>query len=264
MHFRFKKLLLLAAVVVTGVTLAACGNQQAANNKDHTIQSGKLTIGLEGTYAPYSYHKDGKLTGFEVELSRDLAKELGLKPVFVQSKWDSLIAGLDAHKYDAVFNNVTVSAQRAKSYAYTVPYLYSKSVLIVKKGSSIKNAGDIKGLKIAGDLTTENGRAAQKLGASVVAVPGFSEAISLIESGQAKGAFNSREAFYGFKQANPNTDLTTLDASKEIPTETVAGVLSKNNPELKAKLDKALKKLEANGTVRKLSLQFFGTDVTKK
>lgn len=263
MHFRFKKLLLLAAVVVTGVTLAACGNQQA-NNKDHTIQNGKLTIGLEGTYAPYSFHKDGKLTGFEVELSRDLAKELGLKPVFVQSKWDSLIAGLDAHKYDAVFNNVTVSAQRAKSYAYTVPYLYSKSVLIVKKGSSIKNAGDVKGLKIAGDLTTENGRAAKKLGATVISVPGFSEAISLIESGQAKGAFNSREAFYGFKQANPNTDLTTLDASKEIPTETVAGVLSKDNPELKAKLDKALKKLQANGTVSKLSIQFFGTDVTKK
>lgn len=148
MHFRFKKLLLLAAVVVTGVTLAACGNQQAANNKDHTIQSGKLTIGLEGTYAPYSYHKDGKLTGFEVELSRDLAKELGLKPVFVQSKWDSLIAGLDAHKYDAVFNNVTVSAQRAKSYAYTVPYLYSKSVLIVKRVQALKMLVILKALRL--------------------------------------------------------------------------------------------------------------------
>lgn len=263
MYFRFKKLLLLAAIVVTGVTLAACGNQQAAN-KDHTIQSGKLTIGLEGTYAPYSFHKDGKLTGFEVELGRALAKQLDLKPVFVQSKWDSLIAGIDAKKYDTVLNNVTVTPQREKAYAFTTPYLYSTSVLMIKKGTKITDVTQIKGKKIAGDLTTINGQEAKKLGANLVPVPGFSEAISLIESGQVEGAINSREAYFGFKKANPNTDITTIDASNKVPVQDVAAILSKNNPELKNKLNAALKKLAADGTLTKLSDQFFGDDVTTK
>lgn len=263
MHFRFKKFLLLAIIVVTGVTLAACGSNQASN-KDHTIKSGTLTIGLEGTYAPYSFTKDGKLTGFEVELGKALAKELDLKPVFVQSKWDSLIAGIDAKKYDAVLNNVTVTPERQKAYSFTTPYLYSKSVLMIKRGTKITDVSQIKGKKIAGSLTTMNGQEAKQLGANLVPVPGFSEAISLIESGQVEGAINSREAYFAFKKANPKTDITTIDASNKITTQKIAAILSKNNPELKTKLNKALKKLTDNGTLTKLSKEFFSDDVTKQ
>lgn len=264
MHFRFKKLLLLTALVITGVTLAACSNNNATN-KDHTIKSGNLVIGLEGTYAPYSYHSDGKLVGFEVELGKALAKDLHLKPVFVQSKWDSLIAGIDSKKYDVVLNNVAVTSDRQKSYAFTSPYLYSKSVLMLKKGTDIKSISEIKGMKIADDPTSLNGQLAKKLGANLVSVPGFLEAISLIESGQAKGSINSKEAFFAYKQKNPNTDLTTIDIDQKIaPAQQVAGILAKNNPKLRENLDASLKKLKDNGTLTKLSNKYFGDDVTKK
>ena len=74
------------------------GNRKNATQKD-AFQSelktkGKLTIGLEGTYAPYSYRKNGKLTGFEVEMGRAVAKKMGVKADFVPTKWDSLVAGL--------------------------------------------------------------------------------------------------------------------------------------------------------------------------
>nr|MWN20680.1 transporter substrate-binding domain-containing protein [Leuconostoc lactis] len=70
----------------------------AKKSGPQTITPGTLTIGLEGTFAPFSYRQNGQLTGFEVDLSTAIAKKLGLKPKYVQTKWDSLIAGLGAKR----------------------------------------------------------------------------------------------------------------------------------------------------------------------
>ena len=91
-----------------------------ANNDDKKADSNKKTliIGLEGTYAPYSYRKDGKLTGFEVELGQAVAKKMGMKAKFVPTKWDSLVAGLGTGKFDLIMNDMTPTPERAKHYDY--------------------------------------------------------------------------------------------------------------------------------------------------
>ena len=265
MKSKFRTLLITTAALLLTITLAACSNSTKKNSSaSQTITSGKLTIGVEGTYAPYSYRKDGKLTGFEVELGKAIAKEMKLKPVFVQSKWDSLIAGLDSKKYDVVLNDVAITADRQKSYDFTTPYLYSKSVLIVKKGSKIKNVKEIKGKKTAESLTSNNGADAKKLGSTIVPVPGFAEAVDLIQSNRVVGALNSREAFLTYKKANPKTNLTYIDAGDAIEAQKIAGILGKKQPALKAKINKAMQALKQNGTFAKLSHKYFGGDVTTK
>ncbi|MBM7543337.1 cystine transport system substrate-binding protein [Weissella beninensis] len=266
MKLKLRPLLLATAALLVTITLAACSTtkQNTTNSTSATLNAGKLTIGLEGTYAPYSYRKNGQLTGFEVELGKAIAKEMNLKPVFVQSKWDSLIAGLDSKKYDLVLNDVAITAQRQKSYAFTTPYLYSKSVLIVKKGSKITNVKQIKGKKTAESLTSNNGADAKKLGSTIVAIPGFAEAVDLIQSNRVVGALNSREAFLTYKKANPKTNLTYIDAGNAIAAQKIAGILSKNKPGLQAKINKAMQNLKKDGTFAKLSHKYFGDDVTTK
>ncbi len=68
-----------------------------------------------------------------MEIGEAIAKQLKVKPVFVESKWDGLIAGLDAKRYDVVINEVGISPERQKKYAFSAPYIASKAVLIVKK-----------------------------------------------------------------------------------------------------------------------------------
>ena len=90
---------LLPLVALVTFTLTACtsASSDTSKNSDVTaelINKNELTIGLEGTYAPFSYRKDGKLEGFEVELGKALAKKIGVKAKFVPTQWDSLIAGL--------------------------------------------------------------------------------------------------------------------------------------------------------------------------
>src|SRR5699024_9555887 len=90
-------------------TAHASTDKISAATSSELKQKGSLTIGLEGTCAPYSYRKDGKLTGFEVELGKDIAKQMGLKAKFVPTKWDGLIEGVNTGKYDIVLNNITVT-----------------------------------------------------------------------------------------------------------------------------------------------------------
>ncbi|MDY2520005.1 transporter substrate-binding domain-containing protein [Weissella cibaria] len=90
---------------------------------------------MEGGFAPFSFRtKSGKLSGFEVALAKDVAKQLKLKPVFVQTKFDSLISGLDTKKYDVVYNDMSITSERQKAYTFGREYLFTKSVLITKKG----------------------------------------------------------------------------------------------------------------------------------
>lgn len=133
---KFKKQVLGTVVILAGVLLAGCANGgknatgKDTNYKSELVKRGSLTIGLEGTFAPYSYRDNGKLTGFEVELGQDIAKKIGVKPVFVPTKWDSLIAGLGSGRYDVILNNINKTPQRAKVYAFADPYIYSRYVLI--------------------------------------------------------------------------------------------------------------------------------------
>ena len=107
-----KRLSVVAASLVAMVALAACGKSSSSSSEPQLVTKGTLTVGLEGTYAPYSYRENGKLTGFEVDLARDLAKKMGYKVKFVPTKWDSLIAGVGSKKFDVAINDIAMTPER--------------------------------------------------------------------------------------------------------------------------------------------------------
>lgn len=260
-----KKILSLASVLLIALALTACGKSKDTAS-DVTQTKGTLTIGLEGTYRPYSYHdSNNKLTGFEVDLGKQLAKKMNLTPKFIESKWDSLVAGLDANKYDVVLNNVGVTKERQDKYNFTSPYIYSKSILVVQKNnSSIKTIKDIKGKKMAQTVTSENGADAERLGANVVSTDDFANTISLILDGRADGTINSNDAVYSYLKEKPDTNIKTISTGSEIPALKVAGLIQQDNPKLQKELNKALKELRADGSLSKLSKKYFGSDITNK
>ncbi|MFT7758891.1 UNVERIFIED_CONTAM: transporter substrate-binding domain-containing protein, partial [Salmonella enterica subsp. enterica serovar Enteritidis] len=96
---------------------------QAQSNLEQIKTAGVLKIGTEGTYAPFTYHDTaGKLVGFDVEIGEAIAKNLGVKAEFLEGKWDGLIAGLDAKRYDTVINQVGITEARKAKYDFSEPY----------------------------------------------------------------------------------------------------------------------------------------------
>lgn len=256
----------LTAGLVTSAFVPATTTVAAASYKSEVKTKGTLTIGLEGTYAPFSYrNKQGNLVGYDVAVGKAIAKQLKLKPVFVTTKFDSLVAGLDTNKYDLVLNNMSKNAERLKKYGFGTAYLNTGAVLVVKKSSSIKTAAQLKNHTAAQTAESNFGQAAKKLGATIVASPGFSESMTLIESGKADATINDDAAWGVYKKANPKQakKLRTIDVTKQAGASKAYPMLNKKDKKLLKAVRKAEKYLKNNGTLTKISKKYFTNDLTK-
>lgn len=266
MKINLKKTLLGVATLATFTLLAACGNSSKSGSyKDNLVNKGELTIGLEGTYAPYSYRENGKLTGFEVDLGKAIAKKLDLKAKFVPTKWDSLIAGLGSEKFDTVLNNVSPTPERKKVYLFSEPYAYTRYVLITKDtNTDIKKVQDIKGKKVAEGTGTDNAEVAKKFGATIVPQGEFATTLQMIKQGQVAASINSNTTWYAYSKDNATDGLKVQTIKESDQKSTTAGALTtKDNKDLRDQINKAIKALRKDGTLTKLSKQYFGADITK-
>ncbi|TWH23859.1 MULTISPECIES: amino acid ABC transporter substrate-binding protein [unclassified Aminobacter] len=254
----------LKAVLVAGAIQAlAAIPVHAGENFDAIKSAGVIKIGTEGTYAPFTYHDDtGKLVGFDVEIGEAVAERLGVKAEFVEGKWDGLIAGLDAKRYDVVINQVGITEERKAKYDFSQPYVASKAALIVREDNAdITDFAHLSGKKAAQSLTSNYGKMAQEAGAEIVATDGFDQSIALVVQGRADATLNDSLSFFDFKKKQPNAPVkivaTQGDASE-------SGILiRKGDAELVDAINKALDEIKSDGTYQKISEKYFGEDVSE-
>ncbi|PEZ07598.1 L-cystine-binding protein TcyA [Bacillus sp. AFS018417] len=266
-----KKLLsfFVLALLVVGV-VAGCGKQTkdtaqepSKDALDQIKKSGELVIGTEGTYPPFTFHDEsGKLTGFDVEIAEEVAKRLGVKPVFKETQWDSLFAGLDAKRFDMIANEVGIRADREKKYDFSKPYVSSSAVLVIPKDKD-KPAKfeDIKGLKAAQSLTSNFTDIAKKNGAEIVGVEGFNQAVELLNSGRVDLTINDRLSVLNYLKTKPDAKVKIVDTEKEASQSGL--MFRKGSDKLVAEVNKALDDMKKDGTYDKISKKWFGENVSK-
>ena len=265
---------------IAAVVLAACGGEGSNSASSAPAQSGAasgslierinhkgtITVGTEGTYAPFTYHdKDGKLTGYDVEVTRAVADKLGIKVEFKETQWDSMMAGLKAGRFDVVANQVGLtSPERQATFDKSEPYSWSGAVLVVRKDSNIKSIDDIKGVKTAQSLTSNYGEKAKAAGAELVPVDGLAQSLTLIEQKRADATLNDELAVLDYLKKNPNAGVKIVWSA---PADEKVGsglIVNKGNDEALAKFSTAMTELKADGTLKKLGEQFFGKDISVK
>ncbi|MDQ0198931.1 amino acid ABC transporter substrate-binding protein [Neobacillus ginsengisoli] len=277
-----KKLTAIFALLLSFmVVLSACGTSNATDTSKKTDNkqtaqkdtsgdllkqvkaNGKLLIGTEGTYAPFTFHdKNGKLTGFDVELATEVAKRIGVTPEFKETQWDAMFAGLDAKRFDMIANEVGIRPDRQVKYDFSSPYISSAAVLIASSDNNkVKKFEDMKGLKSAQSLTSNYADIAKKNGATIVGVEGFDQAIQLLTSKRVDVTVNDKLSFLDFKKQKPDAPVkivaTSADASQS------GFMFRKNSTTLEDAVNKAIKDIIADGTYKKISEKWFGEDVLK-
>ncbi|MER1940291.1 MULTISPECIES: amino acid ABC transporter substrate-binding protein [unclassified Castellaniella] len=262
-----KKLSVLILAAALPLLTMAPTTQAATNDLAAIQKAGVIRIGTEGTYAPFSFHnqKDNALVGFDVDIGRAIAKQLGVKAEFVEGKWDGLIAGLNVNRYDVVINQVGITAERQAKYDFSKPYISSAAALIVRDdNTSIHNFKDLKGKRSANTITSNFGKLAQKYGAEVVPVQGFNDAIALLTSGRVDATINDELSFLDFKKQQPAAKVRVVatDTSAEFSQSGV--LMRKDQPALKAAVNKALDAIRADGTYKTISERYFGTDLSSR
>lgn len=251
------------AAAAAALTTLVAAPAFAGENLDQIKSAGVIKIGTEGTYAPFTFHdKSGKLVGFDVEIGEAVAAKLGVKAEFIEGKWDGLIAGLDANRYDTVINQVGITEARKQKYDFSEPYIASKAVLIVKEGNEdIKGFDDLKGKTSAQSLSSNFGKIAEAAGAELVGTDGFDQSIQLVLTGRADATINDSLSFLDFKKQQPQAPVKVV---AEKPDADYSGIIvRKGDADLVAAINKALADIKADGTYKTISDKYFGQDVSK-
>ncbi|ASK62614.1 amino acid ABC transporter substrate-binding protein [Virgibacillus phasianinus] len=268
-----KKALLSIIVLCFILVLSACGtdeenagsnNASDSKNLYKSIQDkGKILIGTEGTYPPFTFHNDeGELTGFDVEIAREVADRIGVKAVFKETKWDSMFAGLNSARFDMIANQVGKTPERKEKYEFSDPYTKSSAVLVTHKDNNeIKSFADIDGVPSAQSLTSNYADIAKEYGADVTSVEGFKEAMQLIASKRVKATINDRLSVLDYLNTQKDAPIKIVD--REDDASQTAFAFREGSDKLIEAVNKALAEMKEDGTYLEISKKWFNEDVSK-
>lgn len=258
-------LALALAACSSGTGSDAGASSGTSGNLLETIRkNGKIRIGMEGTFKPYGYHDaSGKLVGFEKEIGDAVAKDLGVEPEYVETQWDSLIAGVSAGRYDIVINNIGPTAKRKQTFDFSRTYAISQGRVGVAKDSPLQHVSEIRGHSAAQTETSNFGQLMADAGANLVPVTGFDEAAMLVSFGRVDMTGNDFVTFQAFFKERPEAGIRLLDGQLGDGSES-AILMPKGQTALKQAIDASLTKHLDNGDFRKIYEKYVSVDLSPK
>ena len=269
------------------LSLAACGGaktettaaETTAEKKEETTTAGTttaetaaaeaaggtLTVGFDQDFPPMGFVGDnGEYTGFDLDLAKEVASRLGLEYKAQPVAWDSKDMELESGNIDCIWNGFTITG-REDDYTWTTPYMANKQVFVVANDSDIKSQADLAGkvVEVQADSSAEaalkeNQDLANTFG-QLLTTPDYNTAFMDLEQGAVDAvAMDVIVAGYQIKQRN--ADFKILDDS--LSEEEYGIGFKKGNTELRDKVQGALEEMAADGTLAKISDEWFGEDVT--
>ena len=278
---------LLSAVMASAMvlSLAACGGaktettaaETTAEKKEETTTAGTtaaetaeaaggtLIVGFDQDFPPMGFVGDnGEYTGFDLDLAKEVASRLGLEYNAQPVAWDSKDRELESGNIDCIWNGFTITG-REDDYTWTTPYMANKQVFVVANDSDIKSQADLAGkvVEVQADSSAEaalkeNQDLANTFG-QLLTTPDYNTAFMDLEQGAVDAvAMDVIVAGYQIKQRN--ADFKILDDS--LSEEEYGVGFKKGNTELRDKVQGALEEMAADGTLAKISDEWFGEDVT--
>lgn len=278
---------LLSAVMASAMvlSLAACGGaktettaaETTAEKKEETTTAGTtaaetaeaaggtLIVGFDQDFPPMGFVGDnGEYTGFDLDLAKEVASRLGLEYKAQPIAWDSKDMELESGNIDCIWNGFTITG-REDDYTWTTPYMANKQVFVVANDSDIKSQADLAGkvVEVQADSSAEaalkeNQDLANTFG-QLLTTPDYNTAFMDLEQGAVDAvAMDVIVAGYQIKQRN--ADFKILDDS--LSEEEYGVGFKKGNTELRDKVQGALEEMAADGTLAKISDEWFGEAVT--
>lgn len=262
-----------AMALILVFTLAGCGKTAKSTNQKVADQK-TWVVATSGTLYPTSFHANKKsaLTGYDIAVVKAVAKGLHKKVTFKEMDVDGMLTAVNNGTAQMAANDFSISKQREKQFALSTPYKFSFDSMVVRKSdqSGIHSFADLKGKKAAGEAGTGYQRLASQLGAKKVNYDNVSNDVYLrdVVNGRTDVILNDYYLQSMALKALPNLPLTipkNLYFTTQNDKNGTGIIMKKSNTKLTAEVDKEIKKLEADGTITKLSKKFYGgQDVSKK
>jgi glutamate transport system substrate-binding protein len=204
---RLWRLLAVLALVIGTLVVVGCGDDddddggseggggdQAADVKQYPANStlgkiqdaGELTIGVKYDVPPFGFEnpQSGQIEGFDVDMGRYIAEELGVEPKFVEAISDNRIPFLERGTVDLILSTMTINQERDMEIDFSEPYYIAEGRILVPKGSDIKGVDDLSGKRVCTALgsTYEETIRKQAPDADLKLVDTYSECLELLQN----------------------------------------------------------------------------------
>lgn len=292
---KVSKNVVLAVVLITAFVLSACGAPTPAQPTDllsSVTARGTLVVSSDPAYPPQSSLKAtpvrtpntkctsdqktlGELEGFDIDVSAAIAKGLGVEVCFVTPDWSLITAGNWAGRWDVSVGSMTITAERAKALYFAQPYYTTPAALFVyKDNTTFTSPADLSGKKVGscGGCTYESflngtGETANTVIKDAVIKTYDTDSTAIEDLSLGDGA-----RLDGVLTAQP-TGLEAIKNGKPIKQlgdalffEYLAPAIDRNSAldpkSFIAKVSEIISALHKDGTLTKLSVQYYGTDLT--
>ncbi|EGK11627.1 ABC transporter substrate-binding protein [Kroppenstedtia eburnea] len=249
---------MVVMLTLTGL-LAACGGEADSGKGMKLKEEGKLTFAMSGLYKPYNFKQSGQLTGFDVEIGKAIAKEMGLKPNPVTTPWETIVAGLQAGKYDAVIGSMGITEKRKKAVLFTDPYYRSGAQVFIREGNDeIGTPEDMKGKKIGVVKASTYKDEALKYSKEIKEYTSDVVALQDLPTGRIDAVITDEGVG---DHAIKHDGLKIRKVGKPLTMDEMGIAIHKNNPGLEKEINQALKNIIENGTYEKISQEWFNRNI---
>ena len=247
---------------------------------DKVLKAGKLIIATDKDYAPQSFlSPDGKWTGFDVDVATEIAKRLGVTPEFHHYDWAVITAGKWSSRFDISVGSMTITGKRQKILDFTSPYYFTPAQMTATTKSGITSLDGLAGKTVCVGVSTtyEDWLKGQfdsvSLGPVATPPAGVKVKTEPTDANCAEFIKSGRDVGEGFLTSSTTADSSIKNGTPVVPigdpvfVEQLAASTDKSGPpsaDFIAAVSKIIDDMHADGTLTKLSNQWFKADLTTK
>ncbi|HAT56144.1 MAG TPA: basic amino acid ABC transporter substrate-binding protein [Veillonellaceae bacterium] len=257
-----KGLFLAAAAVMAAGIMTGCGGEKPAAS---SAASGKpvLKVATNATYVPFEFKsEDGKdYTGYEIDVVRAVAKEMGRDVEFKNIAFDGLIPALQSHDVDMTASGMTATKERAEKILFAAPFYQTKLSVVTKIDSPVQSVNDMtNGQEIAVQVGTTAAAYAKDKGMNIKNFDHSSDVIMELTTGGAAAGILDKPAADYFIATKGQGKFKVIDVP-DSKVQYFAFGFNKDNKALQQEVNAAIAKLKENGTLNKIHEKWFKTPV---
>lgn len=260
----------LSAVVSAGAQTAPSLNGQTL--PDYTAPSaglvgeikakGTIVNGIEAQNPPFEYIDNGKIVGFDIDITNKFAEHLGVKAEFIDTAWSGVIPSLYTKKFDMIWSAMTITEPRKQAVSFSKPYASDQVEFIVRAGEKrIKEFKDLDGLVLGTQLNS----AAEFQAKEMIKTAGIKVELKSFDSFQ--GAYlDLRNGNIDAVTSTQLNDRALFEANKgifdvafKLPIYNYVGVaIRQQDTDLLKEVNAFLDKMIASGELAELQKKWFG------
>jgi ABC-type amino acid transport substrate-binding protein len=244
----------------TGSPVGAGGGVDAIKSKGQIVLGVKFDVTGFGLRNPTS----GDVEGLDADLGREIAKDMGVRPVFIEAVSANRIPFLQQDKVDLIISTFTINEERKQQIDFSVPYYIAGQSILVKKESTIQSVTDLNGKKVCSGegSTSEKNVRAKAPQAQLLLFKTYTEAGQALSDGRCDAVSTDDSILFGLAEKIPGTELRG-----GVFTEEPLGIgVKKGRTDLVDFVNATLRKMKDDGRLKaaydKHIKRFTGQDVT--